>query len=91
MFITPQNLPLMKTNLSILAQIIRLITRNTIHKNVDEHDSDLKGSYNIPLRLRRDVKSSQNPPKPSTNLAQNEKHLHIVCVSVSFSSSETGE
>lgn len=31
---------------------------------------------------------SQNHPVPSTNLAQNEKHLHIISVSVSFSSSE---
>jgi hypothetical protein len=39
-FITPQNLSLIKTNLSIFAQIIRLIPRDIIHKNVDEHDSD---------------------------------------------------
>lgn len=30
----------MKTNLSIFAQIIRLIPRDIIHKNVDDHDSD---------------------------------------------------
>jgi len=30
----------MKANLSIFAQIIRLIPRDIIHKNVDEHDSD---------------------------------------------------
>jgi hypothetical protein len=41
-FITPQNPPLMKTNLSIFSQIIRLIPRDIIHKNVDEHDSDYK-------------------------------------------------
>jgi hypothetical protein len=29
-----------KTNLSIFAQIIRLIPRDIIHKNVDDHDSD---------------------------------------------------
>ena len=30
----------MKTNLSIFAQIIRLIPRDIIHKNVDDHDAD---------------------------------------------------
>ena len=30
----------MKTNLSIFAQIIRLIPRDIIHKNIDDHDSD---------------------------------------------------
>jgi hypothetical protein len=30
----------MKTNLSIFAQIIRLIPKDIIHKNVDEHNSD---------------------------------------------------
>jgi hypothetical protein len=30
----------MKTNLSILSQIIRLIPKDIIHKNVDRHDSD---------------------------------------------------
>ena len=30
----------MKTNLSIFSQIIRLIPRDIIHKNVDKHDSD---------------------------------------------------
>lgn len=29
-------------------------------------------------------------PKPSTNLAQKKKHLHVIYVSVSFLSSETG-
>ena len=35
-----KNRPLMKTNLSIFAQIIRLIPRDIINKNVDNHDSD---------------------------------------------------
>jgi len=30
----------MKINLSVFAQYIRLIPRDIIHKNVDEHDSD---------------------------------------------------
>ena len=30
----------MKVNISIFAQIIRLIPRDIIHKNVDKHDSD---------------------------------------------------
>ena len=36
----PKTTPLMKTNLSIFSQIIRLIPRDIIHKNVDNHDSD---------------------------------------------------
>ena len=36
----PQNPPLMKTNLSIFSQIVRLIPRDIIHKNVDSHNSD---------------------------------------------------
>lgn len=32
----------MKTNLSIFAQIIRLIPRDIIHKNVDDHDADFR-------------------------------------------------
>jgi hypothetical protein len=35
-----QNPLLMKTNLSIFSQIIRLISRGIIHKNVDKHNSD---------------------------------------------------
>jgi len=35
-----KNPPLMKTNLSILSQIIRLIPRDIVHKIVDRHDSD---------------------------------------------------
>lgn len=32
----------MRTNLSIFAQIIRLIPRDIIHKNVDDHDADYR-------------------------------------------------
>lgn len=36
-----KTIPVMKTNLSLFAQTTRLIPRDIIHKNVDEHDSDL--------------------------------------------------